>query len=337
MSKQIELRYQNGTSDKVYKVSLVQEAEQWSVRYAYGRRGATLTAGYKVRHVPADKAATVYEKLVREKTLKGYQVFQGGEGPIGVPRPTTGKAAWTVQLLESVETREVERYLTDDAWWAQPKLDGRRVTMRVNGSTQAAFNRRGLPIEFNDPTLPLMTAVVDGEAVGERLFVFDLLECNGVSTTTWPYARRLSTLADLGFDLPTARTTTEKRAMLAQLQADSAEGIVFKRHDAPHRDGRHQDWKKYKFYKTVTACVAKLNDRRSVGLFVCDENGTEVSIGNVSIPVNYEVPPLGSCVEVRYLYAFRNSNHLFQPTYLGERDDADDATLDQLEYKAEVS
>ena len=58
--------------------------------------------------------------------------------------------------------------------------------------------------------------------------------------------------------------------------------------------------------------------------------------GNVSIPPNHAVPEAGSVVEVRYLYAFRDSGALFQPVYLGARDDIapEECTVDQLKYKA---
>jgi len=42
-------------------------------------------------------------------------------------------------------------------------------------------------------------------------------------------------------------------------------------------------------------------------------------------------------VEVRYLYAFRESGSIYQPFYLGKRDEipAEECTVDQLKYKAE--
>jgi bifunctional non-homologous end joining protein LigD len=56
----------------------------------------------------------------------------------------------------------------------------------------------------------------------------------------------------------------------------------------------------------------------------------------VTIPPNHDLPPVGSVVEVRYLYAFRESGALYQPVYLGQRDDVDpeECTVDQLKWKA---
>jgi bifunctional non-homologous end joining protein LigD len=86
----------------------------------------------------------------------------------------------------------------------------------------------------------------------------------------------------------------------------------------------------------VSAIVAKINQKRSVevGLF----NGrTLVSCGNVTIPANHEIPKVGVVVEVRYLYAYRDSLALYQPVYLGPRDDVElgECIVQQLKFKAE--
>ena len=59
--------------------------------------------------------------------------------------------------------------------------------------------------------------------------------------------------------------------------------------------------------------------------------------GNVTIPPNHEIPTTGQVVECRYLYAFRESGSIYQPVYLGARDDitSDECTTAQLKYKAE--
>ena len=59
--------------------------------------------------------------------------------------------------------------------------------------------------------------------------------------------------------------------------------------------------------------------------------------GNVTIPPNHEIPAPGWIVECRYLYAFKESGCIYQPVYLGVRDDirAEECTTAQLKYKAE--
>ncbi|MEA3189292.1 MAG: bifunctional non-ous end joining protein LigD, partial [Chthoniobacter sp.] len=58
---------------------------------------------------------------------------------------------------------------------------------------------------------------------------------------------------------------------------------------------------------------------------------------NVTIPANHRIPGVGVIVEVRYLYAFKESGSVFQPVYLGERNDvlASDCTTRQLKFKPE--
>jgi bifunctional non-homologous end joining protein LigD len=139
----------------------------------------------------------------------------------------------------------------------------------------------------------------------------------------------------------TAKTTKEKRALLEQLRVDNAEGIVFKRHDAPYVAGRPSTGGpqlKFKFTTSATCKVVKRNEnKRSVALALWD--GDEwVSVGNVTISANQTIPKAKALVEVKYLYAYKGGS-LIQPVYLGERDDCgeESCTIEQLKYKREVT
>jgi bifunctional non-homologous end joining protein LigD len=59
-------------------------------------------------------------------------------------------------------------------------------------------------------------------------------------------------------------------------------------------------------------------------------------VGNVPVPPNQRMPKPGALVEVRYLYCFKEGC-LFQPVYLGIRDDIDASacTHKQLKYRPE--
>jgi bifunctional non-homologous end joining protein LigD len=116
---------------------------------------------------------------------------------------------------------------------------------------------------------------------------------------------------------------------------------VFKRLDAPYTPGRPNtggNQLKHKFYTTCSAVVSKINDRRSVELRLLNGQGFH-PVGNVTIPANHAVPEVGAVVEVRFLYAFKESNALYQPVYLGPRKDveAHECVLSQLKYKASGS
>ncbi len=89
-----------------------------------------------------------------------------------------------------------------------------------------------------------------------------------------------------------------------------------------------------KFTATASCIVAKANGtKRSVALELLDGDAC-VAVGNVTIPPSQRIPQAGSVVEVRYLYAYPGGS-LFQPVYLGQRDDIDPSAciIGQLKYR----
>lgn len=80
--KQSKLHFREGNSDKVYEAEICEVgANQYIVNFRYGKRGANLTEGTKtVAPVDLSKAQDIFDKLIKEKTAKGYQdVSAGGE------------------------------------------------------------------------------------------------------------------------------------------------------------------------------------------------------------------------------------------------------------------
>ncbi|WP_243146861.1 HEAT repeat domain-containing protein [Scytonema sp. UIC 10036] len=73
--KRTTLHCQEGTSDKVYEVDLCQINEgRYVVNFRYGRRGTNLKEGTKTTQpVSIAEAEKVFDKLVGEKTKKGYR------------------------------------------------------------------------------------------------------------------------------------------------------------------------------------------------------------------------------------------------------------------------
>jgi bifunctional non-homologous end joining protein LigD len=181
--------------------------------------------------------------------------------------------------------------------------------------------------------------ILDGECIGERFITFDLLELNGTDLRPMPYYSRLFHLAALvEKEQPhlamavTASTTRSKTELMKRLQAENKEGVVFKHSTSayqPGRPARGGDALKLKFHETASFIVTKVNAKRSVMLVLF--NGDKI----VTIPPNHVVPSPGEVVEVRYLYAFPESGCIYQPVYLGTRDDvpAEHCTTAQLKYK----
>ena len=85
--EQITLYFKEGASDKVYRAAIDPKDGGYVVAFAYGRRSSTLTTGTKTQ-VPVDYAAAkrIYDKLVAEKTARGYT-----PGEDGTPYRQTGR------------------------------------------------------------------------------------------------------------------------------------------------------------------------------------------------------------------------------------------------------
>jgi bifunctional non-homologous end joining protein LigD len=139
----------------------------------------------------------------------------------------------------------------------------------------------------------------------------------------------------------TAFTKGQKRELFDHLKNANAEGVVFKQVDAPYIAGRPASGGpqlKYKFVATASFIVGKTNSKRSIALQLLSGE-KPVPAGNVTIPPNQEIPQPGQVIECRYLYAFKESGCIFQPVYLGVRDDitSEECTVDQLKYKTEAT
>lgn len=67
------LYFCEGNSDKVYTAKIETDGCGYFVFFSYGRRGGTMTEGYKCENVPEAVARKEFDKLVASKIKKGYQ------------------------------------------------------------------------------------------------------------------------------------------------------------------------------------------------------------------------------------------------------------------------
>jgi bifunctional non-homologous end joining protein LigD len=240
--EQTTLYYRSGASDKVYQASIRSEADnKYSVQYSYGRRGTTLQTGTKTAvAVNLDAAKAIYDGLIKEKTAKGYTV-----GENGTPYQHTSNEQLTTgiqcQLLNSIGDDEIGQLLLHPEWWMQEKFDGRRLLIQKSGEEIIGINRRGLRVALpetmvEDAMLLPMDCIVDGEAVGEQLHVFDLLRLDGEDRRDNPYLERFLVLMRLMSAcecrhiviVQNACIGEEKQRLFEELKGRNAEGAVFK-------------------------------------------------------------------------------------------------------------
>jgi bifunctional non-homologous end joining protein LigD len=349
--EQITLYYRQGSSDKIYQASIAPQDGGYIVQFAYGRRGTTLQTGTKTPvPVPCDEARRIYQKLLAEKTAKGYT-----SGENGTPYQQTGRETQVSgilpQLLNAIEPEDGARLATDPAWCVQEKFDGRRMLVRKHADGVEGINRHSLIVALPEPVVTAASQlpgpfVLDGECLGDTLAVFDVLELHGTNWRTRTCRDRQFALTQLVPNdghlrtVETAFETAHKVEFIERLRREGKEGVVFKRLTAAYLAGRPAsggDALKLKFHESASFIVGKVNAKRSISLLLFSGDKIKGS-GNVTIPPNHEVPKTGHVVECRYLYAFRESGSIYQPVYLGTRDDvrAEECTTDQLKYKAET-
>lgn len=340
------LYFREGSSDKVYRVDLESRGEGHVVTFAYGRRGSTLNTGTKTsRPVPLEEARRIYDKLVKEKMAKGY--VHGPESPAyhdGSRKVTDIRP----QLLNAVQENQLESLLKGSTFCMQPKYDGRRLLIKKKAGTVTGINRRGIecgiPESIRDAALSLAgDFIIDGESIGYLLFAFDILQWDSRDLRPLPYSKRFAVLFDLlvsSGQTAICRAVMESHAELKtrlfnQLREDQAEGVVFKRLAAAYCPGRPAsggDHLKYKFVETASVIIRGLNAKRSVAMAVWD-NAILVPCGNVTIPADQAIPQVGEVAEVRYLYAMPGSGSLFQPVFMGTRDDIASAECTRNQFK----
>lgn len=245
------------------------------------------------------------------------------------------------QLASPITLNTVGRYIVDEAYLAEQKLDGHRVmVIGPGGDAPAAITRNGTTYTRALPTavrtwrapvnLDTSGFVLDGELVGDTYWVFDFLLANGDLNNTPLADRRVILEQFLGMCpgapfrlIPQARTTVEKDQLMQRAVAENLEGLIFKRTDSVYLSGGRSPYcLKAKFVVTADVFVMDVRDdgKESARLGIV-RDGQCVEIGRCSL-IGKPAVKVGDVVEVRYLYAnSRTAPRLYQPTLLRVRTD----------------
>jgi bifunctional non-homologous end joining protein LigD len=345
------LYFCEGSSDKIYQAELMPSGQGWKVNFAYGRRGNALQTGTKtIEPVSYNSARSIYLKLLASKRAKGYTPGENGARFQDTPNEARNTGV-TPQLLNSIETSELETFLQEDRYVCQEKFDGKRILIRREGDKVEGINRNGLVVALPQPLAKVITAIrvcpqfiIDGELLQDRYICFDLLEHNYDNVRPLAYSIRLDLLEYMSgefsdqIELAETAKGAAKAPFFSSLKERGAEGCVFKDQFAPFSPGRPASGgtqRKFKFCETATFVVSAHNNQRSVSLALYNPDKRLIPAGNVTIPPNFPIPAVGALVEIRYLYAYRESGSIYQPVYQGPRDDIapDQCATSQLKYK----
>ena len=310
-----------GGADKQYTLWIEPSGDGFLVQTQYGPRGGWVQSACKTpAPVTLEKAQKVYEKLVKEKTAKGYHA--GESAPAFSQVKDAVDSGLRPMLLTPADESELERFITDDAWIAQEKMNGRRILIRTMPDAVAGVNRRGLvcplPTEIQNALKNAPPMIVDGELIGSIYYAFDLIELDGEDLRGIPMKDRHPVLGEIVAGLKTdairfvriSSGEEQKRGLVNRLRMGRHEGVVFKKADAPYEAGRRENLAKaiavkIKFYAEVAATVMGWHESKS-SIEVALTSGKDglVSVGWVTVPAKYKDQiKAGNTVRVRYLYA----------------------------------
>lgn len=145
---------------------------------------------------------------------------------------------------------------SSSSWLAQPKWNGQRVLVKWHSAepdTLRVTKRSGrTSLIYPGPTtFPVSSVVMDGEKVGYKFVVFDLLEMGGVDVRAMPIEKRLTSLREVVENLNSSHasfslTPTESPDLILRLvDKYNIEGVVFKRRCSPYIAGRSHHWQKF--------------------------------------------------------------------------------------------
>lgn len=355
-NEEVSLYCNNGRSDKEYHLQLKSEGDGYVVNYQNGRRGSTLRHGTKTATpVPYAKAKKIFDAKVKEQLSDDYVLGDSTHGGFTSVKQVERFTGVLPQLLNAVTFEDASAYIDDPLWVMQQKFDGERRMVRVGALHEpiTGINRKGqavgIPQQVADELFGFnkQNFVVDAESIGDKLYVFDLLEYRGGNIRELPFSHRHRLLTELLNTVtpggpvvfaPLHSSAQDKRRIFEELRAAGAEGVVFKLADScyvPGRPASGGDALKVKFWHTASCLVEAINDgKRSVSIAVLNDKGLMVNVGNVTIPSNQPIPNPGAILDVRYLYAYELGS-LYQSSLSRVRNDIDrtDCRQSQLVYK----
>lgn len=351
----LDLECRSGSKDAVYQLQLEEVEGGFVVNYQNGRRGGTLASGTKTKcPVSLEAARKAFDKVAKDKlTAQPPYVRMGGSGEsfqavsAEMAEQSTGLVP---QLLNDVPEGQLEPVLVSDEYVGQVKIDGQRRMVRASRNGVVGSNRRGLQVPLPkciEHSVAGVECELDGEILGSRLFVFDILSMGERDLRSLGFRQRnkvLESMVGLFGEavtvLPLAEGEAQKRMLIERTKELGQEGVTFKHVDAPYVPGRPNSGGsqlRLKHWKDATVYVLGENvDRRSVRMGVLTETGLLIEVGSVTIPANHDIPAKGLVIDVKYLYAFEGGD-LFQPTFKGVRDDLTmaDAVASRLVFKSE--
>lgn len=348
--RSVNLYNDNNGSDKVINMFIVEVEGGFLMNYENGPKGGTMVPRTKtpspVSLVDAEKE---WDKLFKAKVKPTeYRVMDLLSTEDSYTAPTlnkeySGKA--TMMLGEVKDDNHRESLLNDPNYVVQEKFDGEFLKIIVSEDVIKGSNKKGVLINVRDNLAKELRSMkrsfeVDGEFVGPHFYAFELPSLDGKSALD-KYGDRHQELSKLLLTnayihvVQSSGTTREsKLSKIKEIANRGGEGVVFKNLRAPYEPGISDLILKDKFTASATVCVLEHNESiESVVVGALDHNGIMQKLNSVGTPKGK--PPIGSIVEVEYLYANPATNRLQQPVFKSVRPEQElsDCKISQFKYK----
>jgi len=343
----IRLECKTSGHNKFYEIWLEEpQSNQWKVMFQYGAIGNSPLQGTKTQTpVQRYEADNIYQRLMNEKLAKGY-VKVGGSAPASYTNVPAKKTAPTSSyagkylppmLLTAADETMLGKFLKDEDWVAQQKMNGKRVVIECHNGIVVGYNRKNqecpIPTGVAKEMKGLGNLLLDGEMVKDVFHVFDALVLADKPIVGFSYEKRCDKLVDFFLNntsdyvqrVPHSCGFKDKKKLVDELMKNNEEGVVFKRIDAAYSPGKIENLAKaiavkIKFYREDSFQIISWNQKSSIEIGAYDKNGNLVSVGNVTVPAKYADQIVeGYVVRVRYLYATK-ANQLFQPVLCPDED-----------------
>lgn len=257
-------------------------------------------------------------------------------------------------LAQSIDLAQLPRYLANDRYCAQQKLDGHRVLTEVVAGVVRPFNRAGeirgayLPVPIARALQDTLTGhwALDGELIGDTYWIFDLVQAMGVVSTATPCEQRLHVLEEFFAVwtpppciqlVPRACDTEAKKLLAKKVYDNGGEGIILRDLTRQYHEGRRtSDILKAKYVTDGDFIVigTKFEGKDNLVLGAFNDQGRLVEIAHcTALSGNGMDAKVGDVVTVQYLYV-TNDHRLYQPTKPRIRDDKrpEECTFDQFRY-----
>ena len=179
--------------------------------------------------------------------------------------------------LEPMAATLTQERFAAPGWLFERKYDGIRILAFKQADHVTLLSRNRLPQNQRYPSiaeaiaaLPVDDVILDGEAIGGSLHVFDILWLNGQSVTWLPLDDRRALLRELPLRGPLKRVAELKGERPWDAACSEGwEGVIAKKRDAPYEHRRSKNWLKMK-------CEAA--EEFMVGGFT-DPQGARVGLG----------------------------------------------------------